>query len=120
MKFVGGLQGVDLKLQLVEKLAVSIIVLHNAKRLLFVHFVFLNLLDFIFLIFVQDVPLKLKLIFLHFLDVAHAVVEVGWHEPLEVRHVHELRLDCFNHLFIEIEFKHILVLFAQSNHCREQ
>ena len=120
MKFVGGLQGVDLKLQLIKKLTVSIIVLHNAKGLLLVHFMFLYLLDFIFLIFVQDVPLKLKLIFLDFLDVAHAVVEVRRHEPLEVGHVHKLRFDCFYHFFIEIEFKHILVLFAQSNYCREQ
>jgi len=81
---------------------------------------FLYLLDFIFLIFVQDVPFKLKLIFLNFLDVAHAVVEVWWYEPLEVGHVHKLGLDCFYHFFIEIKFKHILVLFAQPNHCREQ
>ena len=53
-----------LELYLVEKLAISIGVLHYAKRLSVIHFMFLDLLDLEFLIFMQDKSFKLRYVVL--------------------------------------------------------
>lgn len=87
---------------MVEELAVAVGILDNTEGFLFVHLVLLYLLYLVFLVFVQDVALELEFVLLHFLDVAHAVVEVGGHESFEVGHVHKFRLDCFHHFLIEV------------------
>ena len=102
MQLIGGEKGVDFELYLVEELAVAIVILDNAKGLLFVHLVLLNLLYFVLLIFVQYVALELKFVLLHLFNIAHAVVEVGRHEPLKVCHVHEFGLNRLHHFLVKV------------------
>lgn len=95
-------QHIDLKLHLIEELAVAISVLYNYERLLIVHFVFLDLLNLVLFVFVQDVPAKLVFILLQNLNVSHPVVERGGHELLEIGKMNEFRVDRLQHFFIEV------------------
>ena len=86
-----------------EELAVAVCVLHDAERLVLVHFVFFDLLNLIFLAFVQNVAFELVPVLLQNLDIVHAVVEVRRDEFVEVGKVHEFRVDAFDHLLVEVQ-----------------
>lgn len=102
LQFMQRSQHEHLEFDLVEKLAISIGVLNNAKRLGVVHFVFLDLLDLEFLIFMQNKFFKLRYIVLQNLHVPHSFVEMRGDKFLEVVEVHEIWVDAFQHFLVEV------------------
>ena len=113
-EFIHGLKSVNFKLDLVKELTVTIIVLYNAKGLFIIHLVLLNLLNFIFFILMQDIFFKTRPIFLKYLDVFHSIMEKGGYKLVKIGKMHTLRVHMFDHLFIEVHFKHGLILLSQS------
>ena len=102
LQFMQRSQHEHLEFDLVEKLAISIGILNNAKRLGVVHFVFLDLLDLEFFIFMQNKFFKLRYIVLQNFHVPHSFVEMRGDKFLEVVKVHEIWVDAFQHFLVEV------------------
>ena len=113
-------QHIQLELQLIEQLTISIRILYYTKWLCIVHLVLLNLLNLVFLVFVKHKSLELRYILLQNIDVGHPRVEMRRNKLLEVVQMHEVRIYALKHLLIEIYLQHVFILLTISDHRRIQ
>ena len=99
-------------MNLIKELTIAISVLYNAKRLFIIHFMFLNLLNFVLFILVKNVPFELQFVLHYSINVVHPIMKKRRNEFLKVSDMHKVRIDTFQHLLVKIKLKCVFILLS--------